>query len=187
MGKTKGDTYTYNIYYIYILYNIICMYTYARDITAVYPTFPAPVTPKRAWIGDNAWRSPTWSVLRCFFFWGHVHLDPPGDILKRISFEEQNPQEIYSLTPSSSWFFCLVDSRTGWSAGKAHPSHVWLVIVRTKRHLLDFEWSVFNGGCHRGAITNSYQVCDTSSGPEHSSKWRAVMWHWLVVELNAKM
>ena len=106
---------------------------------------------------------------------------------KWISFEEQNPQEIYSLTPSSSWFFCLVDSRTGWSAGKAHPSDVWLVIVRTKRHLLDFEWSVFNGGCHRGAITNSYQVCDTSSGPEHSSKWRAVMWHWLVVELNAKM
>ena len=93
---TKTNVYTC-ILYTYIYINLIiyksmksihmCIYIYIHlyihnipviSHPSIQPsTLPAPVTPERVWIGDNVWRSPTWSVLRRLFFLKHVHLDPP--------------------------------------------------------------------------------------------------------------
>ena len=75
--------------------------------------------------------------------WWHVQNESP--------FKEQKPQGIYSLTFWNSCFFLLVDSRTGWTAGKPHPSHVWLVTVRVKKParlklwMVCFQWWVSQG------------------------------------------
>ena len=123
--------------YIYKHYNIQVyevypsIYIIYHDITSVHPTFnpPCPCDTRKGM--DWRQRVKKSNLVRsqaiCLFgsSWWHSQNESP--------FRSRNLQEIYSLTFWNSCFFLLVDSRTGWNAGKPHPSHVWLVTVRVKR------------------------------------------------------
>lgn len=167
---TKTNVYTC-ILYTYIYINLIiyksmksihmCIYIYIYIYT-IYPWYhirPSNLQPSLPlWHPKGYGLATTCEEVQPgpfsgdYFFWSMSIWIPPGDILKiNLLWGAEASRNIYSLTFWNSCFFLLVDSRTGWNAGKPHPSHVWLVTVRVKRParlklwMVCFQWWVSQG------------------------------------------